>query len=488
MSTPMFRLYTMTPDYTLSGWQWKDNSNQWHDYPKAVSDEIDQDSGSGVFWTDPSNGFTYIIYKKTLTQTNPYRDWEKWDIRNNLSASGANKKRSGGSSHLVSSPSASGAGASKHNWQWQDEFGQWNDYSPSIQAQIPPHGRINLQIGRYTYEINTNSLLQTNQTTFAQRPIRDANAPSSASSSGGSASSSGGSRKKPRTKRGPTGPTGEDLSGNFTFVYTNNANWAAITNWRRVYPGAANPSDRAFKDGWSFKADDDIPEEYLEYGLGLEPGEKGAPDFAADPDWSADDYDYGALVELKCSTVAKPCIFHQRFISRTLDSRSTCPSCSQKYNSPGPQPSGSLNIRWIRTSCSGYDSVGTWELRFDIPSGTQETRHQNPGLRYDGTIRIAYYPDVPEGRDAVRLIQYAFEKGFFFKIGLSVTTGLDDQTTWGGIHVKTSMDAPSVKHGWDGVTADKVLVNVYSEFLKVFNKLPQDLVKILENKLIKSLV
>jgi len=480
----MFRLYTITPDYTLSGWQWKDDNGYWHDFDKTISDEIDNDYGVGVYDLTTQAPHLLFINKKILKLTNPINDKE-WDIRNNSS----------GSSHLVSSPSASGggaskkrsggsgAGASKHNWQWQDEFGQWNDYTLGIQAQILPHGRINVQIGRYTYEIDTNSLLQTNQTTFVQRPIRDANAPSSASSSGGSASSSGGSRKKPRTKRGPTG---EDLSGNFTFVYTNNANWAAITNWRRVYPGAANPSDRAFKDGWSFKADDDIPEEYLEYGLGLEPGEKGAPDFAADPDWSADDYDYGALVELKCSTVAKPCIFHQRFISRTLDSTSTCPSCSQKYNSPGPQPSGSLNIRWNnRHSCSGYDSVGTWELRFDIPSGTQETRHQNPGLGYDGTYRIAYYPDVPEGRDAVRLIQYAFEKGFFFKIGLSVTTGLDDQTTWGGIHVKTSMDALSVKHGWDGVTADKVLVNVYSEFLKVFKKLPQDL--ILE-KILKSLV
>ena len=126
-------------------------------------------------------------------------------------------------------------------------------------------------------------------------------------------------------------------------------------------------------------------------------------------------------------------------------------------------------------------------IKADIDYLTEfyKTRHQNPGLGYDGTYRIAYYPDVPEGRDAVRLIQYAFEKGFFFKIGLSVTTGLDDQTTWGGIHVKTSMDALSVKHGWDGVTADKVLVNVYSEFLKVFKKLPQDL--ILE-KILKSLV
>ena len=428
MSKPMFRLYTMAPNYTLSGWQWKDNSNQWHDYPKAVSDEIDQDSGSGVFWTDPSNNFTYIIYKKLLKQTNPHNGKE-WVIRNNPS----------GSSPSASASSGKGGGGSSSS-------GATKKRSASGGGGA------------------------------SQRPIRDATMSSSASSSGGS-------RKKTRRK----GFTGEDLSGNFTLVYTDNTNWAAITDWRRVYPGVANPSDRAFKDGWSFKADDDIPEEYLEYGPGLEPGEKGAPDFAADPDWSADDYDYGTLVELKCSTVEKPCIFHERWISRTLDTTSTCPSCSQKYP-PGPQPSGSLDIRWIRTSCSGYDSVGTWELRIDIPDGTQGKRHQNPGLDYDGTYRIAYYPDVPEGRDAVRLIQYAFEQGFAFKIGRSVTSGNDNQTIWGGIHMKTSMDALSVNHGWDGVTADKVLVNVYSEFIKVFNKLPQDLVQILENKLIKSLI
>jgi len=479
----MFRLYTMAPNYTLSGWQWKDKYDHWHDFDQTISDEIDKDYGVGVVDLTTRPGFVLFIDKKTFKLKNPING-EEWDIQNNSS----------GSSHLVSPPSASGggaskkrsggsgAGASKHNWQWQDEFNDWNDYSPSIQAQIPPHGSIVVQIRNYLYEINTNSLLQTNQTTYAKRPIRDANAPSSASSSGGSASSSGGSRKKPRTKRGPTG---ENLSSFFIFRYTDDTDWATITNWRRVYPGAgnpANPSDRAFKDGWSFKADDEMPEEYVEYGLGLEQDEKGAPDFKADPDWSANDYDYGALVELKCSTVAKPCIFHQRFISRTLDSTSTCPSCSQKYNPPGPQPNGSLNIQWIRTSCSGYASVGTWELRIDIPDGsTQGKRHQNPGLPYTGTYRTGYYPDVPEGRDAVRLIKYAFEQGKAFKIGHSDTLDEDNRVVWGGIHMKTSMDASSVNHGWRGVTADKVFQNVYSEFAKVFNAAPEDLGIILES-------
>ena len=280
MSKPMFRLYTMAPNYTLSGWQWKDKYDHWHDFDQTISDEIDKDYGVGVVDLTTRPGFVLFIDKKTFKLKNPING-EEWDIQNNSS----------GSSHLVSPPSASGggaskkrsggsgAGASKHNWQWQDEFNDWNDYSPSIQAQIPPHGSIVVQIRNYLYEINTNSLLQTNQTTYAKRPIRDANAPSSASSSGGSASSSGGSRKKPRTKRGPTG---ENLSSFFIFRYTDDTDWATITNWRRVYPGAgnpANPSDRAFKDGWSFKADDEMPEEYLEYGLGLEPGEKGAPDF-----------------------------------------------------------------------------------------------------------------------------------------------------------------------------------------------------------------
>jgi len=401
----MFRLYTMTPDYTLSGWQWKKDNDVnafWHDYPKAVSDEIDKNDGSGYMWTN-SQGFTYIIYKKTLTQTNPYRDWESWSIRYiSPSASASGGKGGGGSSSSGVSKKRSGGG-------------------------------------------------------------------------GAGASKSRVSRKKTRTKRGPTG---EDLTGFFPFVYIDDIDWATITNWRRVYPGTANPSDRAFKDGWSFKAGDDIPEEYLKYGLGLEPGEDGAPDFAQDPDWSADDYDYGALVELTCSTVAKPCIFHQRFISRTLDSTSTCPSCSQKYNPPGPQPSGSLAIRWIRSSCSGYDSVGTWELSINIPSGIQGKRHQNPGNTYDGTNRIAYYPNVYEGRNAVQLIKYAFERGKAFKIGQSITSGNDNQTIWGGIHMKTSLDAP---YGWRGVTADKVFQNVYSEFVKVFNAAPEDLGIILES-------
>ena len=127
----MFRLYTIAPDYTLSGWQWKDNNGYWNDFDKTISDEIDNDYGVGVYDSTTQPRFLLFIDKKSLKLKNPING-DEWDIRNNSS----------GSSHLVSSPSASGGGASKKRsggsgagaskrlwqWRWQDEFGQWNDY------------------------------------------------------------------------------------------------------------------------------------------------------------------------------------------------------------------------------------------------------------------------------------------------------------------------------------------------------------------------
>lgn len=51
---------------------------------------------------------------------------------------------------------------------------------------------------------------------------------------------------------------------------------------------------------------------------------------------------------------------------------------------------------------------------------------------------------------------------------------------WGGIHMKTSLDAFAAQHGWRGVTVDKVLANVYR---KVFNEVPKNLGIILESNI-----
>lgn len=55
-----------------------------------------------------------------------------------------------------------------------------------------------------------------------------------------------------------------------------------------------------------------------------------------------------------------------------------------------------------------------------------------------GTRRVAYLPDIKEGREILRLLQQAFAQKLIFTVGQSRTTGATDVVTWNDIHHKTS--------------------------------------------------
>jgi len=44
-------------------------------------------------------------------------------------------------------------------------------------------------------------------------------------------------------------------------------------------------------------------------------------------------------------------------------------------------------------------------------------------VKYQGTRRRAYIPDIPEGREVLALLVKAFERKLSFLVGTSVTTG-----------------------------------------------------------------
>ena len=68
-----------------------------------------------------------------------------------------------------------------------------------------------------------------------------------------------------------------------------------------------------------------------------------------------------------------------------------------------------------------------------------QPEHQNPGVRYSGTSRIAYLPACDEGEKVLKLLRKAFDRRLIFTIGHSVTTGLNNVITWNDIHHKTSI-------------------------------------------------
>ena len=117
-----------------------------------------------------------------------------------------------------------------------------------------------------------------------------------------------------------------------------------------------------------------------------------------------------------------------------------CPLCFTAYGPlKGNQPKGYMFDSFSSTYLPGFKSCGTIVISYRFPSGTQGPDHPDPGKPYTGTSRTAYLPDNKEGRKVLRLLRKAFEQKLTFKIGRSLTTGIDNCVTWNDIPHKTSV-------------------------------------------------
>lgn len=90
------------------------------------------------------------------------------------------------------------------------------------------------------------------------------------------------------------------------------------------------------------------------------------------------------------------------------------------YNQPGDLP------------LQSYEDEGTWSILYYFNSGVRN------GVRYRGTVRVAYLPDTQEGKEVLLLLIKAFERKHTFTVGDSVTTGARNVVVWNSIHHKTS--------------------------------------------------
>ncbi|GKY93857.1 E3 ubiquitin-protein ligase dtx3l [Mayamaea pseudoterrestris] len=132
--------------------------------------------------------------------------------------------------------------------------------------------------------------------------------------------------------------------------------------------------------------------------------------------------------------------FHLACVHNAIAHSSRCPLCNKNIVEPqGKMPSGDMVYRtWHNVSCTGFAHAGTIEINYSIPSGIQEEYHSSPGSHFLGAVRIAYLPDVSEGRFLLKRLVYAFEHGLTFTIGTSLSTGQLNVVTWASIHHKTS--------------------------------------------------
>ena len=158
------------------------------------------------------------------------------------------------------------------------------------------------------------------------------------------------------------------------------------------------------------------------------------------------------VVRLKC----KHC-FHEDCIKGCLKEGPSvkCPICGNiEGRLVGNQPSGFMTIGLLRdTDLEGFpQGAGTIWVQYFIPGGVQGECHQNPGSRYNGTIRPGFFPNTEEGRKVVRLMRVAFLRRLVFTVGKSVTSGRDNQVIWNGIHHKTHTDGGAERHGYPDPT------------------------------------
>jgi len=132
--------------------------------------------------------------------------------------------------------------------------------------------------------------------------------------------------------------------------------------------------------------------------------------------------------------------FHANCIKGALaHGRPQCPTCRKAVGKPqGTMPSGTMTITRSSMSCGGYESVGSIQISYNIPSGRQMAYHPSPGQRHGSAHRVGYLPDNAEGQALLKRLKFAFQHGLTFTIGTSLTSGVANSVTWSSIHHKTS--------------------------------------------------
>jgi deltex-like protein len=346
--------------------------------------------------------WTYTIDLKSFTQTNDSTGAVRTIRRLNPSLGGGGGGGGGG-----------GAGGSTRAWEVEVDGGAWLPFDAPIQALLDSASSsgqtsvAGIRVRGHTYTIDLVSNKQINTKTQKQRNIRQTPTPGQSQPQFASCTESG--------------DTLTYNMGDGDVDYQGMTQWTVLTAGRDYDPAT------------------DCAIMCTPLGDGI-----------AEP-----------VVQLSCSTSQIPCIFQRSTIESCLASNPTCPTCRKQFAIPGAQPTGTMRVRLeSRTRCEGFARSGTWHISYRFPNGVQHKRMVKPGTGYSGTSRDAYYPDTPEGREAVDLLKKAFRLGYLFVVNDSVTTGQTNTVVWAGIHQKTSLSGGATNHGWPD---DSAFVRLKSE-------------------------
>lgn len=195
------------------------------------------------------------------------------------------------------------------------------------------------------------------------------------------------------------------------------------------------------------------------------------------------------IVQLPCATKKMRCNFSKMSIVQCFQAKPECPVCKTFYPLPGKQPTGTLQVSFNpRTDCEGFAGDGSIILQFNFPSGVQGPNHPNPGIRYTGSSRTAYLPHVQEGKKALVFLEEAFKRGELFTIGKSLTSGAENQLTYGSIHLKTSPSGGTSMHGWPDFTYFQRLRDECAAKMIFDPQVQKDMDKALRKKQFKKII
>jgi Deltex C-terminal domain/Ring finger domain len=132
--------------------------------------------------------------------------------------------------------------------------------------------------------------------------------------------------------------------------------------------------------------------------------------------------------------------FHRACILESWQVARRCPLCRTPVGIPrGKMPSGQMSIQHRPDlQCTGTpNDVGAIVITYSFGPGIQKSYHENPGVEHDGTTRMAFLPATDEGMAALDRLQFAFQHGLTFTVGISLTSGRSNAITWASIHHKT---------------------------------------------------
>ena len=108
-------------------------------------------------------------------------------------------------------------------------------------------------------------------------------------------------------------------------------------------------------------------------------------------------------------------------------------------------PSGTMAVfRDPSRKCLG-DS-GILRIEYAMKGGIQKGYHENPGVAYSATHRVAYLPNNEQSLCLLKRLKFAFQCGLTFGVGSSLTSGQTNVIHWGSIHHKTSLSGGA--HGF----------------------------------------